>query len=498
MGERKPYFLFLVVFVSGLAVMAIEMSASRLLAPYFGTSLFVWTNLIGVTMIALTVGYYSGGALADRYPRAELLYWLLFAAGILIVLIPLIAHPIMQFAVTAIDSLDTGLFLWSLFATIALFFIPLMALGMTAPYAIRISAREIKTIGNTSGSIYALSNVGSILGTFIPALLTIPLFGTTRTIIGCGVALIALSVIGLRKRMLHAVTLIAAVLLFLSGPIKETAGMIDERESVYNYIQVIEHSGGTRELRLNEGHATHSVYNPESVFTGSVWDYFSLFPLLNPAGDRALIIGLAGGTVSRAYAQLYPYIQIDGVEIDPEILEVGKQYFGINAEEQPTLTPIAADGRTFLKRTVEHYDFIYIDAYKQPYIPFHLATQEFFREVQQHLEEGGIVAINVGSPSPRTDILWAIANTMASVFAEVQVIPVQGSFNYLIMASDAEYDLRTITERSDLPEGMASIVRKMAHQYRAYAFNSESPVFTDDRAPVELFTEKMIIDYARG
>lgn len=490
----KPYFLLAVVFAAGLAIMAVEMSASRLLAPYFGTSLFVWTNLIGMTMIALTVGYWWGGKLADRYPNERTLYSLLFGAGCYILLIPFMANPIMQFAIAAIDQRNLSVFLWSLFATIVQFFLPLMVLAMTAPFAIRICAREIRAMGTTAGSLYAIGNIGSILGTFIPALLAIPLIGTKRTIIVCGLLLVILGAVGLRKHVLHLASFIGILLLFIGGPIKATAGMIYEGESPYNYIQVVEQHA-RRELRLNEGHAIHSIYDPRSVLVGGVWDYFLLFPLLKPENDAALIIGLAGGTVSRAYAAFYPSIRIDGVEIDPQILDVGARYFGLAAQQ--SLNPITADGRTFLKQTANAYDFIFIDAYKQPYIPFHLTTREFFAEVQAHLREGGIAAINVGASSPDAEILWLIANTMAAVFRHVQIIAVPQSLNFIVMASDVPYDVGALAGQRHANAPLAALAQGLKGNIAQVQFNPALQVFTDDRAPVELYTEKMIVGYAR-
>lgn len=487
---RKPFFLLLIVFTAGMAIMAVEMSASRLLAPYFGTSLFVWTNLIGSTMIALTLGYYFGGKLADRYPKAQVLYWLLFAAGCYIVLIPFIAKPIMQFAVNAIDQRNVTVFLWSLIATVAQFFIPLVLLAMTAPFAIRICAREIRAMGTTAGKLYALGNVGSIIGTFLPALVTIPLIGTKRTIILCGLLLIVLSLIGLRKHLMHIATVGAVLLLFLGGPIKETAGLIFEDESVYNYIQVVENQG-KHELVLNEGHAIHSVYDPNAVLVGGVWDYFLLFPQAKPDSQSALIIGLAGGTISRAYNEYYPQIAVTGVEIDPQILDIAKEYFGL--QDQTALVSVAADGRTYLRKAQNHFDLIFIDAYKQPYIPFHLATKEFFEEVDMHLTPEGIAAINVGAVSADAEILTLLANTMASVFPVVQILEVPGSLNFIVFGSTTSYDL----ERLNIPhQELAALQQSIRGKITPAALDSEKTVFTDDLAPVEFYTEKMLMQYA--
>jgi predicted membrane-bound spermidine synthase len=484
-GDRT--FLLITAFTSGMTIMALEMSASRLLAPYFGTSLFVWTNIIGITMISLSLGYYYGGKLVDKRPNPDLLFTVLLGTGIFSILIPFIAPVVMELSTVAIKKGNAGIFYGSLIGTVLLFAPPITALAGVAPFIVRLLGGNEKTLGFTAGRIFAYSTVGSIIGTFLPVLLMIPLLGTKKTILIFGVLLIFLGIFGLgRKKQSGLVVLLLFSALFI-GPARSADGVIHEKESVHNYIQVVEREG-IRYLKLNEGYAYHSIYNPNSVKVNGVWDYFNILPLLNKDAESALIIGLAAGTVAREYRHFFPHIMIDGVEIDGEIIEAGNQYFdmkGANLESHHM------DGRSFLSSTRKKYDVIVIDAYKQPYIPFHLTTYEFFTEIKEHLKEGGAIGINVASLTSDSKILLMLGNTMANVYKNVYVINPHGSLNHIIIASDADvsFDLRTSN-----PELM-KIVSEVKEVYRQVAPAEDLIVLTDDRAPVEMYTDMMIFGY---
>jgi spermidine synthase len=481
------------VFLSGMSIMAVELSASRLLAPYFGTSLFVWTNLIGIVMIALAIGYWQGGKLADKHPKQAWLYTLMLVASCYLALLPAISNPVMQLAVRGVTEQSVSIFYSSLLATITLISLPLVLLGMVSPFAIRIVTKELKAVGTTAGNIYALSTIGSIIGTFLPALVMIPFLGTTKTIFLFASLLAIFSVIGLwmqhKQKALFSIVLIVVAGLLISNTIKPVEGLLHEEESVYNYIQVIE-KGEYRLLQLNEGQATHSVYHPEQVLVGGVWDYFSLLPSLRPKAEDAAIIGLAAGTISRSYASLFPEIKVTGIELDPDIIEVGEKYFDL---DQPSLSIRVFDGRTFLAISEKEYGLIMIDAYQQPYIPFHLTTKEFFELVKKRLKTEGIVAMNVGAVSEDSEVLLMIQNTLASVFENVVSITAEGQFNVILLASDGLLKFPEEVEQQELQK----ILDTAKKQVVPVQFNPDQLVLTDDKAPVELFTDKMIWEYAQ-
>ena len=487
-AKRSTNYLLLTAFAGGMSIMAIEMAVSRLLAPYFGTSLFVWTNVLGIIMIALTIGYYVGGRIADKYASEQLLYKIVLGTGAYLSLVPLLAMPIARLAIRSIDSYAVMPTVLAFSLMVILLALPFVLLGMFTPYIIRLVSQQAAAVGNASGSVLTWSNAGSIIGTFMPALLTIPLIGTHKSIMLFAWVLMLLGIIGLGKWRLLAIP--AASLLFIAflGKIKPTPGLIYDTESVYNYIQVVEENG-LRMLRLNEGHAEHSLYQKDRYLFNSVWDYYAFPPLLNRSRD-ALFIGLAAGTAARQYGYFFPEISIDGVEIDPAIVEVGRQYFDL---KENNLRVIVKDGRVHLATTRKRYDTILIDAYKQPYIPFHLTTKEFFTAVKDHLNENGVVGINVGSTRADSEILLMIQNTIKSVFKHVYVVEVRGCFNYLVWATDYELDV-SILEPSQ--QALRPMVNYIKRNFREVQYDPNCIVLTDDVAPLEMYTEKMMLDFA--
>ncbi len=243
MGSRR--FLLAAVFIGGISSLGIELSASRLLAPFFGTSQLIWANVIGLTLIYLTLGYRLGGRLADRRPDERLLALILLSAGLSTALIPLLARPILQWSASAFSSFSVGVFVGSLFGVLLLFSVPIILLGMVAPFAIRLSLRDVASAGTTAGSLYALSTVGSIIGTFLPVLVLIPALGTSLTFYVFALVLVVTGVLGARRRVaLLAVPAVLALALFQLGirgirqPFCDGCTSLHEEESFYNYIQV--------------------------------------------------------------------------------------------------------------------------------------------------------------------------------------------------------------------------------------------------------------------
>jgi predicted membrane-bound spermidine synthase len=443
----QGWLLILLVFVAGAASLAVEMAASRLLAPYFGTSLFVWANLIGLILLYLTIGYYVGGLLADRHPSPTLFYTLTIVAAQLISLIPLISRPILNWALTAFATYSVSVFYGSLASVLLLFAIPMILLGCVSPFAIRLRIEQVGKSGHTAGLLYAISTAGSIVGTFVPVLVLIPDIGTYRTFFVFAIALLLVSLIGLiasrkagpqpprkgRPENLLTLLLLVPALLTLTGmqgPIKPPDGsngagtLVTERESAYNYIQVVR-VGEETQLVLNEGVGIHSIYDPNHILTSGPWDYFLIAPYFNrppftPSQVRSLcVIGLGAGTLAREFSAIYGPIPIDGVEIDSEIVKLGRQYFDMN---EPNLHVIIQDGRYFLRTTPHKYDVIAMDAYQQPYIPFQLTTVEFFQEARAHLTPNGVIVANVGRTSHDYRLVEAMAQTMHSVFPNVYII----------------------------------------------------------------------------
>lgn len=502
-----------IVFAGGLTSIGIELAASRLLAPYFGGSTFIWANLIGLTLTYLALGYYLGGRVADKYPSATLLYLITAIAGFFTGLIPIIARPILNASLDAFDDVAVGAFYGSLIGTILLFAVPVTLLGFVTPFAIRLRISDVESAGNTAGNIYALSTIGSIAGSFLPVILLVPLVGTTKTFLVFSAGLMGISILALigeraTKLAIVSTALLALMVLTLtlsaSAQIKPPyrGELVYETESEYNYIQVLQ-DGDDLLLALNEGHAIHSIYNPAKVLTGGPWDYFSIGPLFNDLSqtqqvDDALIIGLAGGTAARELSAAYPAIQIDGVEIDPEIARIGKDYFGLNSLEN--LDVIVDDGRYFLNRTDTQYDLVAIDAYRQPYIPFQLTTKEFFQETSEHLSADGVVVINVGRTDTDYRLVDVVSSTMRAVFPSVFVIDTMDYDNSMVIATKQPTSISNFEKQvTAQPEG--SLLKTVGNESLSTGNIREvepgGQVFTDDHAPVEWVVDQIIVGEAR-
>jgi spermidine synthase len=510
--------LRVLVFAGGFASIGVELTASRLLAPFFGSSTFIWSTLIGLTLAFLSLGYFLGGRLADRRPEPDVLYAITAVAAVAIGTIPFVARPLLTGSLQAFRELDAGAFYGSLAGTLLLLAPPVTLLGFISPFAIRLQLSDVASAGQTAGSLYALSTIGSITGSFIPVLLLIPLIGTAATFITLSLALLVPAVVGLvamRARPLALTAALAALAvpaLALATPAgvrpPDRGILLHERESAYNYIQVVDEDG-RRSLILNEGHAVHSVYDPDELLTGGPWDYFMVAPLMVedleaapaakvPEPRDVLLIGLAGGTVARQLTAAYGPIPIVGVEIDPEIDLVAREYFALG--ELHSVQAIVADGRYALRTSDGVFDLIGVDAYRQPYIPFQLTSREFFQDVSTHLRPGGVAVVNAGRTRTDFRLVEALAATMRDVFPHVVAIDVDRYTNTILIGSHAPLSADALianVERLSDESPVREVAGWSLTSGNIRAIEPGGLVFTDDRAPVELVIDQMIFDAAR-
>ena len=488
-----------------MASLGVEFGASRLLAPYFGTSLYVWGVLIGLILVYLSAGYVIGGRLADRYPRDDVLYQITAWAGLWIGVIPLLSYPILLASQQGFRELSVGLVAGTLLAVVLLFAVPVTLLGCVSPFAIRLLLKDVATGGNTAGRVYALSTVGSILGTFLPVFWFIPTYGTRPTIVAFGLALVVISGLALwPRRRLYASFAVAVILawIFLPSGIKPPAvgTLVYEKESAYNYIQVVQ-AGTTTELILNEGEAVHSVYDSNTNLTHGYWDYLLLADAFRPAQSlpatprSTAFLGLAAGTGARQYRLAFgDQVDITGVEIDPDILAVGHRYFHLG---DARAHEVVADARYWLDTQAGHYDVVVLDAYRQPYIPFHLTTREFFQQVKAHLNQGGVIAVNVGRTATDYRLVDALASTMAAVFPSVLLLDDPNYTNTVVYAStetvtvdDVIHNLRLVTAPL-AADAAASALDEGKLRLSPY----HGQIYTDDLAPIEQLIDEIIFGY---
>lgn len=503
--------LFLTVFISGMVSLAVEMAASRLLGNVFGTSNLVWAAIIGLILIYLAAGYSLGGRWADRNPSFSFFYSILLLSGLLIALVPLLSRPVLRLAANAFDQLQLGILFGSFTAVLILLAFPITLLGTASPFAIRLALESTENAGRISGKIYAVSTLGSFFGTFLPVLVLIPWVGTYRTFLILAGMLILIALVGLfihhRKRAV--IGLFAAIVILGSswwavsqGLDKTTSGLLYETESAYNYIQVIERNGYTY-LRLNEGQGIHSVYHPQENFYGGPWEMMLAAPLFarsdfEPQAVKSMaIVGLAAGTTAHQAAKVYPNMLIDGIEIDPKIVDVGYRYFDMDL---PNLNVIVQDGRWALAHLSKQYQIISIDAYRPPYIPAHLTTQEFFTIVADHLTDDGVAVINVGRSPEDRRLIEALASTMQTVFPSVYVVDLPNTFNSLIYATKLPSSTEDLwqhylqLQQQANPEDLLFTIASVAVA-NLQPEPKPGVVFRDDHAPIEWITNTMVLKY---
>jgi spermidine synthase len=489
--------LRVIVFVVGAGSLGAEISAARLLAPYFGASTIIWANTIATVLVALSAGYAIGGRLADRRADMRGLCAIVLAASALLALVPFISDPFLRLSVKALGALSIGAFLGSLAAVLVLVAVPVMLLGAVAPYANRLAVGRVSDTGTVTGRLYAISTAGSLFGTFAAALLLIPVVGTHRTFLVFALALALVAAPGVGRRRFLCVPLAVAALLVVPPAAVGTAvaggRVIYATETPYQYARVVQLPSGERWLQLNEGVAIHSLYRPGSYLTGGYWDDFLVLPLMRGAGPprRVAMLGNAAGTVARAYGHYFPNTRVDAVELDGELTAIGKRYFDLRGRDLHLYT---ADARPWLAASKARYDAIFLDAYRQPYIPFYLLTREFFEDVRAHLRPGGVMIVNVGHV-PGSDALEKVVSaTLRAVFPNV-IRDVVSPDNSLVVASAGPLSsLPAAVARAGLSSDLRSVASLVSQRIEPAL--SGGSVFTDDRAPVEWLTDFSIVHYA--
>lgn len=507
---KNRYYLYITEFFAGMAVMAVELGASRLLAPYFSSSQIVWTIIIGTIMIAMALGNVVGGKWADKNSDPAKLFRRILISAVWIAFIPVLGkYIILVITGIMIVTVSTGLLIWSsLIACMVIFVFPLFLLGTVTPSLIKYTISDIEESGSVAGRLGACNTIGSIIGTFLPTFVTIPSVGTGMTfLIFSGILL----VIGLlffisrkTKLILCTVSTILYIIACIFGHNSHFAFWISdltyEGESVYNYLQVTDTEWATS-LSTNVLFGVQSIKMKTGNLTGMYYDYALAAPTMamgyEDEGDviegtdkpDILILGMGTGTFAVQCEKYFPGCNITGVEIDDKITDLAHEYFDLPED----ITVYTYDGRAFLQADTGKYDVILVDAYQDITIPFQMSSSEFFGLVKDHLKDNGIMVMNMNMHgNGETDITTYLSDTVASVFPNVATVNVVGSTNRELFASVNADLFKALEYNADFSEddGLRFQLGKVMDSMIPY--ESTGLILTDDKAPVELLGMEVI------
>lgn len=499
--KNKTY-LYMTEFFAGMSVMAVELGASRLLAPYFSSSQIVWTIIIGTIMIAMALGNIYGGRAADKNPDPDRLYRRMIVAAVWIGAIPVAGkYVILGISAVLIFSVNQYFLIWAAFAACMVVFVfPLFLLGTVTPSLVKYTVDSLDDSGKTVGTLGAANTIGSILGTFLPTFVTIPAVGTSITFLIFGGILLLLALIYfISSRRVTAGAAAGAVLFLLCclfGWSDSFAFWEDdltyEGESVYNYLQVREDDTNVI-LSTNVLFGVQSILKKSGELTGMYYDYAMLAPFMAGVNDRKnmdmLILGMGTGTYALQCRRYFDNVRVEGVEIDEKITALAREYFELPEDIRVT----TYDGRAFLNACDKKYDVIMVDAYQDITIPFQMSSVEFFTLVKEHLTEGGVMVVNMNMRGTQEgNINQYLADTISAVFRDVYTVDVTGSTNRELFASDAGDMIAVLQSNiSRQPEGeLADLMERISGRLTAY--EPGNYLMTDDKAPVELLGMQVI------
>ena len=505
---KNKIFMYLTEFFSGMSVMAVELGASRLLAPYFSSSQIVWTIIIGTIMIAMALGNIYGGKKADKNPDPDKLYGRIIIAAVWIALIPVLGkYIILGISGLLILTVNTGFLVIAAFAACMIIFVfPLFLLGTVTPCLVKYSVDSLDDSGKTVGLLNASNTIGSIIGTFVPTFISIPSVGTSVTFLIFAGILLALSAVYFVSSKIpwnKIKKLPAAMIIFILCCVFGHSGsfafwennLTYEGESVYNYLQVYEDDNRIY-LSTNVIFGVQSVYLKNESLTGMYYDYALAAPYMAGIYEKdsadVLILGMGTGTYATQCKKYFSSVspKIEGVEIDDKITELSKKYF--HAEDDVEV--ITYDGRAYLNAVDKKYDVIMVDAYQDITIPFQMSSVEFFSLVKSHLKENGVMVVNMNMKGSGEDSIDKyLSDTINSVFSEVYTADVKYSTNRELFASDNPEMLRVFDENlaKEKNESMINMMKRVKSETVKYE-GSGKLILTDDKAPVELLGMKVI------
>ena len=505
---KNKIFLYLTEFFAGMSVMAVELGASRLLAPYFSSSQIVWTIIIGTIMIAMALGNIYGGKSADKDPNPDKLYMRILIAGVWIALIPVVGkYIIIGISALLIFAVNTNFLIWAAFAACMVIFVfPLFLLGTVTPSLAKYTVQSLSDSGSIVGTLGAFNTIGSIIGTFVPTFVSIPAVGTSVTFLIFAAILLGLGIIYFiskrsgRKR--SAVSAVIFILCCIFGASNSFAfwenNLAYEGESVYNYLQVKENDRNVV-LSTNVLFGVQSILIKDEGLTRMYYDYAMAAPLMtgkdDPADCNTLILGMGTGTYAHQCRAYFGDMPVEGVEIDEKITDLARAYF-----ELPEDVPVTTyDGRAYLNAIDGKYDVIMVDAYQDITIPFQMSSVEFFTLVKEHLAENGVMVVNMNMRGSGADSINAyLSDTIGSVFGKVYTVDVKGSTNRELFASDNPQILENLDKHKETvaDESLFAMMHTVSENLVPY--EAGNLIMTDDKAPVELLGMRVIDELIRN
>ncbi len=485
--ENPKKFLYLLSFITGFSVLSLEILGFRMFAPYFGYSIYVSGSIIGIILTTLTIGYYFGGMLADKKPEIKYMLNLVLLSDIYLFIIALMYNRILEF-------LSKGdLILGTITAALIIFGIPMVLLSTVSPYLIKNLSSK-KNIGRTSGRISAISTLGNIAGVFITTFIFIPKVGTHKTIYILAISLLIVCLYLLvKKNKKYLLTLIILLLINPNITLGSTKNVIYTEESEYNIVKVTE-INNEKFLILNNDKWVHSIENKDNILVNRYYDLFNLAPIITNA-KSTLLLGMGAGTNIKQYRQFFPELEIDAIEIDKKVIEVGYNYFNIPKEDTKTKI-YNEDAKTFVKKSNKKYDVIVLDFYAGDiYIPFYLTTQEFFKDLKEHLTEEGIIIMNVlrlPSKERENDVYKVISNTITTVFPSEFAIKIPNE-NALILATKKQTTKEEIIKKlqENKIKELEGIIRFSIPLLEEVKQNKDIIILTNDKSNIEEITYKM-------
>ncbi len=508
---RNKIYLYLTEFFAGMSVMAVELGASRLLAPYFSSSQIVWTIIIGTIMIAMALGNLYGGRKADKDPNPDRLYARIVIAAVWIAAIPAVGkYIIMGISALLVFAVNSNFLVIAAFAACMVIFVfPLFLLGTVTPSLVKFSVDSLDDSGSVVGKLNAFNTIGSIIGTFVPTFISIPTVGTSVTfLIFAGILLILCiiyfvsSKVNFTKAKKVPISIVLFILCCFFGHSNSFAfwesDLTYEGESVYNYLQVYENSKRVV-LSTNVLFGVQSVYLKDKGLTGMYYDYAMVAPFMSGVNEKEelkiLILGNGTGTFATQCKRYFDNTDIVGVEIDQKITDLAVEYF-----ELPSDVPVFTyDGRAYMNAVEERYDVIMVDAYQDITIPFQMSSVEFFTLVRDHLTPDGVMVVNMNMRGEEEgNINQYLSDTIASVFPTVYTANVRGSTNRELYASmdPGIMDRLALNLEKEEDAGLSGMIQSAASGLQAY--EAGDYLMTDDKAPVELLGMRVIDELIRS